>query len=336
MRFAIRPLSATLLLALLVGQTAPATRPATTQPSPLRITLMDGSAVVGKLSVAELTIDTDYGTLKVPVDQIQSFAPGIRSHPEFEQKLNAAIAALSAEAFADREKAQEVLLKIGPDLRRELDRQLKTAESEKQMRLQKILEEFESAEPEEDSSATASAWRPEDVIVTPNFTIVGRITTTSFSVGSPYGTLQLKLADVREGRRENSAPEELRKTLAVSGNTAAQRTFTSSNLRLNKGDQVSITAAGQIQMTPFGNMQSGPDGGANFGTQQPDNIPGGALIARISGGAGKGDLFKVGSKHTFTAPRSGTLEFSVAIPGDFGGNQFPGEYQVKVRVVRKL
>jgi hypothetical protein len=296
---------------------------------------MDGSTVVGKLSVNELAIDTDFGALKVPVDQIQSFAPGIKSHPEFDQKLTTALRDLAAEAFGDREKAQEILLKIGPELRREIERQLKTAEAEKQMRLQKILDEFEALEPEEESTPSASAWRPEDVIVTPHFTIVGRISTPSFSVSSPYGTLQLKLADVREARREDAAPEEIRKTLSISGNSAAQRNFTSSAIRLNKGDQVSITASGQIQMTPFGNMQSGPDGGPNFGMQPPENIPGGALIARISGGSAKGESFKVGSKYAFSAPRAGTLEFSIAMPGDFGGNQFPGEYQVKIRVVRK-
>jgi hypothetical protein len=331
MRASLRLLSAPLLLVVALGQAAP---PAT-QPSPLRITLMDGSAVVGMLSVGELTIETDYGTLKVPVDQIQAFAPGIRSHPDFEAKLNAALKDLSSEAFADREKAQETLVKIGPDLHRELERQLKTAEAEKQMRLQKILEEFEAAESDEDAAPGISSWRPEDVIATANFTIVGRITTNNFAVTSPYGTLQLKLADVREVRRENAAPEEIRKSIAVSGNTAAQRTYTSSNIRLNKGDQVWITAGGQINMTPFGNMQSGPDGGPNFGMQQPDNIPGGTLIARISTGSSKGEVIKVGSKHNFTAPRAGTLEFSIAIPGDFGGNQFPGEYQVKIRVLRK-
>lgn len=329
MRLPTRLLVAPLLLAAALGQSATPE----TQPAPLRITLMDGSAVVGKLSVAELSIDTDFGTLKVPVDRIQAFAPGIRSHPDFEAKFNAALKDLSSEAFADRERAQETLLKIGPDLRRELERQLKTAEAEKQMRLQKILEEFEAAEEEETPASTA--WRPEDVIVTPSFTIVGRITTPSFAISSPYGTLQLKLADIREVRRDNAAPEEIRKSLAVNGNAAAQRNFVSSGIRLNKGDQVTITASGQISMTPFGNMQSGPDGGPNFGMQQPENIPGGTLIARISSGSSKGDVFKVGSKHAFTAPRAGSLEFSVAIPGDFGGNQFPGDYQVKIRVLRK-
>jgi hypothetical protein len=336
MRLNSRLLALPLLLAATLGQAGspPAGAPAT-QPAGLRITLMDGSAVVGKLSVNELTIETDYGTLKVPVDRIQAFAPGIHSHPDFEQKLNTALKDLSSEAFSDREKAQDTLVKIGPDLRRELERQLKTAEAEKQMRLQKILEEFETGDSDEESASSTRDWRTEDVIATPTFTIVGRITTTNFAVSSPYGTLQLNLADVREVKRENTAPEEIRKSLAVNGNTAAQRNYVSSNIRLNKGDQVWITASGQIHMTPFGNMQSGPDGGPNFGMQQPENIPGGTLIARISSGSSKGDVMKVGSKHQFTASRAGTLEFSVAIPGDFGGNQFPGEYQVKVRVLRK-
>jgi hypothetical protein len=302
---------------------------------------MDGSILAGKISVPDLTMETAYGTLKVPVDQIQAFAPGIKSHPEFESKLNAAIKDLSAEAFGDREKAQEAILKMGPELKKEVERQLKGAESEKQMRLQKILEEFEGNDTDDDATPTTGAaatsqWTQDDVIITPTFTIVGKIATPSFNVASPYGTLQVKLSDVRRAWREGAEPEEIRKAVAVQGNAAAQHQWVSSTVHVNKGDQVSITASGQIQMTPFGgNMQSGPDGGPNFGMQPPENIPGGTLIARISSGGAKGEIMKVGSKHSFTANKTGLLEFSIAMPGDFGGNQFPGEYQVKVHVTRK-
>src|SRR5215213_4478475 len=94
----------TLCGAVALGQTRPATAPpAPTTPSPatptsaqprnplttsdLKIILMDGSIVSGKLSVADLTIDTKFGTLKVPVDQIQSMAPGLQSHPKFNETL---------------------------------------------------------------------------------------------------------------------------------------------------------------------------------------------------------------------------------------------------------
>jgi hypothetical protein len=50
---------------------------------------------------------------------------------------------------------------------------------------------------------------------------------------------------------------------------------------------------------------------------------------------GTSNVFKVGSKHQFTADKAGVLQFTIAIPGDYTSYQFPGEYQVKIRVVRK-
>ncbi len=292
---------------------------------------MDGSSVAGKLSVSELAVDTRFGPLKIPVDQIKSFAPGLKSHPEFQAKLNGLIGDLSAEAFADREKAQDELQAMGIDIKGELELALKTAEAEKEMRLTKILEEFESTAAD-DSAANTHAWVADDVIVTDGFTIVGHITTGNFAIESPYGVLQLKLADVREARRDGLEPEDIRKTITVAGTTVGNHNFTASGLRLNKGDQVTIAAIGSIQMTPFGNQQSGPDGGANFGAMPPENILGGTLVGRV----GKtGEVIKLGSNHTFTVTKAGVLEMGIAMNQDFAGSPFPGEYTVKVRVVRK-
>jgi hypothetical protein len=169
-------------------------------------------------------------------------------------------------------------------------------------------------------------------VVTPGFTIVGRITTASFAVNSNYGTLQVKLSDVRMARRDAAEPEEIRKTFAVSGSVMSSHTFTAPGIRLNRGDQVTISATGSITMTPWGNnAQSGPDGARNYGTMQPGNIPTGTLIGRVAAG----EVFKVGSKYTFTATKPGPIDFSIAIPGDYPGNSFPGEYEVKIRILRK-
>src|SRR5437762_2884612 len=96
-----KPITAPLAtLALLIAalnlpaQTAPVAAPAATQPlSDLKISLMDGSLLTGKLSVSELAIDTKFGPLKVPVDQITGFMPGLHSHPKFQQQLDANVAA---------------------------------------------------------------------------------------------------------------------------------------------------------------------------------------------------------------------------------------------------
>jgi len=318
---------------LFAQATEPAT-PASPPASDLKLYLMDGSLVGGNLSVTDITVDTAFGPLKIPIDKIKSFSPGLDNHPEFEKKLADLISDLAADGFAAREKAQQALIKMGPEIRGELQHELKTAQAEKQTRLQKILEEFDSqqeSDSDEPDPAAVAVWTHDDVIVTDAFTVVGHITTPTFAVTNAYGTLQLKLSDIRQAKREAAEPEEIRKSVTVSGNVINQHTFETSGVRVNRGDQITITATGAITMTPWGNVQATPDGGQNFGIVQPGNIPGGALMAKI----GSGSTFKVGSKLTMTADKTGIISFSVAVPGNYSGNDFPGEYAVKLHVTRK-
>ena len=318
--------------------TAPATEraaaatPASTAPakiSDLKLTLMDGSVLAGKLSVPELAIDTKFGPLKVPVDQIQSFMPGLSSHAQFRQQVLDYVNDLGADLFADREKAQIALTKLGPEIRPELERLAKTAESEKLNRIQKILEDFESAAA--DDEVKPMGWVNDDVIVTSGFTVVGHITTPGFSISSNYGNLTLKIEDVRVAARDVATPEDIRKTVSVPGTAFAMRQYTTTSIKLSKGDQVSITATGQISMTPWGNNQTcTPDGNSRFGDM--GGIFAGTLIGRVGD---SGPVIKIGSKANFTADRSGVFQLSISSNGDYPGNNFPGEYSVKIRVVKK-
>jgi hypothetical protein len=320
------------------AQTAPTSSPATRSApsaarpqSDLKISLMDGSLLAGKLSVSELAIDTKYGPLKIPVDQIQSFAPGLQSHPQFAKKVSDLIDALSAPTYNDREQAQQDLTKMGTDLRGVLERELKNAVDEKQNRLQKILDDFEALQGDEEIDKVR-LWVQDDLIVTPDFTIVGHITTPGFSVTGSYGTVQIKMEDVRIGRRDGLEPEEIRKNFTISGTAITQHAYTSTNIKLSKGDQVFITATGTISMTPWGNnAQSTPEGSPNFGSVGP-GIFGGTLIGKLGE---SGTVVKVGSNLKFTADRGGVFELSIASPGDYQGNTFPGEYNVKIRVLKK-
>ncbi len=309
--------------------------PASAAPKPLsdlKISLMDGSLLAGKLSVTELGIDTKFGALKVPIDQITAFMPGLQSHPKFQQTVNGYINDLAADAFADREKAQQALVKLGPDIRGELERQLKGADNEKAIRLQKILEDFDSAAGDEVDKT--HAWLNDDVIITPGFTVVGHITTPGFSLAGNYGTLQIKMEDVREVRREGGEPEEIRKSFAINGTAIADRIYTNTGIKLAKGDQLIITAGGTIMMTPWGNNQtSTPDGSSNCGTVNSAlGIYTGTLIGRLGDA---GPMIKVGSKLTWTADKPGVFFLGIACQSNYSGNSFPGAYDVKIRVVKK-
>src|SRR5690606_23212013 len=122
----------------------------------------------------------------------------------------------------------------------------------------------------------------QDTVETTLFTVVGEVSPKSFEVQTKFGKLTVALSDIREARRDLGGSEEIRRTVAVAGTNLVQINFKNSGIRVESGDEISITADGSIVMSPWGNnVTSTPDGGANFQWYVPNKIPGGALVARI-------------------------------------------------------
>src|ERR1035441_2716882 len=70
--------------------TAPATTPAA-PPDGVKLYLMDGSVLAGRLGTQQIEIQTKYGVLKVPLNDIRTFTPGLASHSDFNEKLQVLI-----------------------------------------------------------------------------------------------------------------------------------------------------------------------------------------------------------------------------------------------------
>lgn len=303
----------------------------------IRLHLMDGAVIAGKLTVSEIEVETDFGKLTVPVSRIRSLRPGLNSHPQLGNRLKELVEELGAAQFDRRETAQKELLKLGPPARAALEERQEDRDTERRTRIKAILAELderdESAE-DDDDGAPAAAMPEQDAVETTDFTIVGRIVPKQFEIDSPYGRLNVKLSDIRSADRDAAGkPETLRKSLSVEGNFLVNAGLKDSQIQLAKGDKVTVTATGLVTMTPWGNRAfSTPEGAANFGWYQENQIANGALVAKIGDG---GAIFKVGSKLAFTADRSGSLRFAIAMQQNHGNQVFQGQYTLKVVVRRK-
>jgi hypothetical protein len=316
--------------------TAPAARPGVAQTSgsrTMRLHLMEGSVVTGKLSTDTVTVETAFGNLQVPVANIVSFTPGLDSHPEEGKRIGRLIQQLGSNAAAERDAAQRSLSDMGKSIQPELARYAMDEDTERRTRIQKILAEFEEAEDDDDlEPLAAKPWLAQDSLETTLFTVVGKITPQTFDVQTQFGPLKVAIGDIRRGERELDLKPEIKKQLAVTGENLIQVGMQTSGVRVGRGDKVQITADGRLTMTPWGNNTfSTPDGSEQFQWYLPNQIPGGALVARI-GTTGK--VFKVGSKHTFTSTRSGVLYFGIAMNPQFASQDYnyPGRYDVKIRV----
>lgn len=311
------------------------TKKAPVDPDVLRVHLMDGSQLGGKLGAKEIEVETSFGQLKIPVANIRSLTPGLGSHPKVTQDLTTLIEKLGSPVFGERESAQKSLLEMGPSVRLQLERFSNDADTERKTRVKALLEEFDQIEADaaEEEATGAHKMIERDTVETTDFTVVGRILQQDFEIISKYGSINAKLSDIRRIERGIAEKEELQKVVTVDGNAIIHRGLKDTGIRIERGDRITITAEGNLQMTPWGNQAvSTPEGAQNYGWYVANKIAGGALVGKV----GKtGQVFKIGSKYSGAAESAGTLQLAIAMQGDYANQHFPGEYKVRIKIKRK-
>lgn len=298
----------------------------------LKFHLMDGTIITGELTTQALPVSTEFGDLSVPIEAIESFAPGLSSHPKIDQEISKLISQLASPEAKTRDQAQAQLLSYGPGLLPELQEHADDPDTERKVRIATITEELLSAELdsfEADQGPTLLLTRL-DQVVTKHFTIAGQIKQDTFTIASKFGELTVKLADIKGVERITSNKQETRKTVAVSGMDMTCKGYKKTGIRVNRGDRIIISADGRVTMSPWGsNAVSGPDGVPQNGMYN-GKIPMGALAGRIGD---SGEEFLVGSKTSFVATKSGVLHLGFAMQQNWSNYQFPGEYNARIRVV---
>jgi hypothetical protein len=302
----------------------------------MTLKLQDGSTIAGELSIEQIKVTTEFGELNVPIAKLKSFTPGLDSNPTVSKQLSDKLKDLESDDYQTREQAHKDLAAMGPKISKQLAEHINSENAEVKRHVTEIMKEFEQmteeASEEEDGASQPKAWIDDDTVETLDFTVIGKVSPPEFELSSKYGPLVVKLGDIVQASRPMDARESMQRSVTVSGQNLAQRSFKSTGIRVQAGDRVTITASGNITMTPWGgNASSGPDGMPNYGWYVNGSIPGGALVYRIGD---KGQVQKAGARITFTAKSSGTLQLAIGIQGEYAGEnyQFPGEYKTKVKV----
>ena len=312
-------------------------------PKRVRVFLMDGSVIAGELSIDAFDVKTEFGVLKVPVEKIISITPGLDSHTKLSAKINKLIEDLGSDDYKTREASHKELLGLGPQVRGVLDEYTDDKNAERKRHATEIVAKIDdmlqeaSEDFDDDEQNQSRAWVRHDLIKTDKFTIAGRISPNVFQIDSKFGKLKVSLADIRLSQREFVGRSTVSRRMTLPGQKLVQRGMKSSQIRVNVGDVITVTATGRVAMTPWGsNRSSGPDGSTSYSYYQFNgvNYPGGCIVARV-GDSGK--LIKVGSRAKFTITKAGTLKFGVAMNNSYTSTSyfFPGEYKVRIKVTPK-
>ena len=297
-------------------------------PREIRFHQQDGSVLMGELSIAELSVTTDFGSLTIPIEKIRSLRPGLSSNPELKATLDDLVAKLASENYEEREQAQKDLISYGAKLRTFLTTLTDDGDSERQRRLQVIREAIEQQMEMWDESEATPPWIEGDTVVTDTFTIVGKIENQDFTLASRYGTLNVALGDIDHGTRSWGSRDSVSRTIKLGGSNFVQLKLASSRIRVEPGDRITVKVEGSLQLSPWGQMSTA-EGMPQFGTYM-GKFAVGSVVAKI----GNGELIGIGTDETFTAKTAGTLQFGISMMDNFvqGGYDWPGEYSVKIRV----
>jgi len=142
--------------------------------------LRGGMTTQCKLLTPSVAVETDFGTLNVPTDQVLIIYQGQRTNGDDEKRIKELIGKLGSDVFEEREEAQKELIEMGASAISFLNEASNSDDAEVAERAAAALAAI--------GSAMASS---DDTLVTKRFTIVGRITSKEYEIASPLGTMKV-------------------------------------------------------------------------------------------------------------------------------------------------
>jgi hypothetical protein len=308
-------------------------------PGDCEIHFLNGSKVRMIVQSEKLEIATAYGKLSVPVKDVRAIEFGLHFPEGMEAKIEAAVKGLGSGDYREREKADRALVELGPysyPAVVEASRNRETPEVSK--RAKEILSKLQAKHPKKDLKVLV-----EDKVVTQNFTIVGRIQTTTVRAKTEYfGEQELHLAKMRTLRAMGGGSLDMELSID-SGKYANQGQWLDTNYLCDGRTAIVITATGLIDVWPQqgGQFMSGPNGfqqsrnGNNpggmirgprkIGKFLNNQVHGGMLIAKVGE---DGDYFIVGDRYEGVPEGEGKLYLHIG-PSQWNC-QCIGNYEVKI------
>ncbi len=271
-------------------------------PGLVEIKLADGSAVRMTLIPSHIEVNTKYGKLNVPVNDIKRIEFGFRFPEGIEAKITDAVSRLGASNYKVREAAGAELLGYRELSYPALKHALKSTDAEVSKRAEELMKKLEDKVP-----AERLKIQENDHIHTYEFTIAGKIDSATLKARTPYfGEVQIALAEARMLRSLNAGTEV---DFNFDGKYASNTEWMETEVEISSDDPIEIRASGTMLMQRGGpGFEAGPNGNDNYrnGVYGP-----GQLLGRI----GKnGKQFNVGEKYKGTPGESGRL-YLRAFPG---------------------
>jgi hypothetical protein len=308
-------------------------------PGEVEVVFLNGSTMPMVLRSEAIEVQTPYGKLSVPLKDIRAIEFGLHLPDDISTGIASAIKDLEAPDYASRDRAAKALLKLGPHSYSAVYRAAHTGDLESSRRAEEILKQLKAKHPKKDLKISAT-----DRIITPTFTIAGRILTVSLQGQSElFRQADFPIAKMRSLRAVSGPSDEIEVNIDA-GKYAAPGQWLETGFEIDKRSLLVISAEGLLETDPQnGQLSCGPNGiraDPNFGdgsaatlllgdrrVKGPIGGPryGGMLLGRIGE---DGDPFMIGERYQGIAESDGKLYLHIG-PSTFG-RAASGSYDVKI------
>lgn len=330
---------------LILSSTAPAQPAKKKDAGEVEITFANGSVVKMTLVADKIDVVTAFGKLSVPPQSVRRIEFGLHLPDGAAAKIETAVKHLGSTDYKERENAVRELVAQGVYAYPAVLAATKSTEPETAKRAQEALAKIRAKVP-----ARELKLGEDDKVVTPQFTIVGRIVTTTIKARAEYfGEVELSLAKLRHLR---SLVENATEVSIDAARYANPNQWLDTGVTVDGVTPVSIVASGQVELRPqapgvivcgpkgyvratkagFGKGGGGPGGaGGAFPPgaggvviEGPTRNYQGTLLGRIGE---NGDAFVIGEHFDGVPEGDGKLYLSIS-PSNY--ESATGSYQVKI------
>jgi hypothetical protein len=271
---------------------------------------------VGDVEPLELKVQTTFGELTVPMQDVRSVRFGRKADPERYQRVQEALAGLASANPDRRTHARAELVDLGalaaPDLAAAAAAH---ADPEVRRVCHEVLAELEVREED---------YLPDDDLVeTRSFAMKGQVVQKAFRVSvAELGAVDVKRRDVVQIRVKR--PRRTTR-LAITGENTLAQGWLDTKVALEKDERLRILADGTIQFPNWGGQMFTPDGNVAMGNV--NGIVTGTLVGRMGE---SGTMFAVGRSYLGAPTGDGTLQLCIMV--NAGRQPSTGQFNVVIEV----
>lgn len=301
----------------------------------LKLILRDGNIISGtSTSITTVTLNTDYGTLNVPIKNVSALELGITPDNGNKSKVIALVKQMADPAEEKRQAAYDELVKLPVGCIPILNDYIYGSEYQ--------ASEFTDYTPESALTEMKTTYGVDDaanskdlVTIDYQYNMGGVFAFKTISLKTEYGVLEVpkeKIDQIEVSYFDESNGDKSYKLLAnknISGNEDGG--WLNTGIKVKSGQKINITASGECKLESLSGNTYTPDGNkdnSDYESEYESTYPSyGQLVYKIGD---DGETLKAGSKYNGTAKESGVIY--LAIYETVYNSANTGSYSVKLNV----